>query len=480
LVNYYTFLVSKKVDGFRHWQKFCSWLLIVWLLLNGCASYRSPIPSLSPPSEDEETKIAREFRREAKKHLKYVSHPEVERYIARVGQRILAVMGPQPFDYRFFVVNDSQLNAFAVPGGSIFFFTGLIEKSKSTAEIAGVMAHEIVHVKGRHMARSAGPDAVSLLGLLGMLLLARTGSGAQAAGVVSQAIAATRQIAYSRQLEMEADTLGARYMSSAGYNPKGSLDFLRTLNEERSLNPIDLPAYMMTHPVTQERVANMELVIRTLGKNESIATTDDPLRKIQLIIRLERQETDKALEEYRKLASQSPGDAEAAHLLGYIQHFKGALAEAQQNYQKAQTLDPKNPDISRDLGRLYTQMKDFDSARAEFDRALALEAKEPLNYFYLGEMFEKKGDLSLAAGAYLNALQLAPLWDRPPYSLGLVYGKLDRMGDAYYYLGRALLLQDEDEKAFSHLEKAIKLLGEGSPRGLAIRDELTILRAQRR
>jgi tetratricopeptide (TPR) repeat protein len=237
---------------------------------------------------------------------------------------------------------------------------------------------------------------------------------------------------------------------------------------------------MMTHPVTQERVANMELVIRTLGKNESIATTDDPLRKIQLIIRLERQETDKALEEYRKLASQSPGDAEAAHLLGYIQHFKGALAEAQQNYQKAQTLDPKNPDISRDLGRLYTQMKDFDSARAEFDRALALEAKEPLNYFYLGEMFEKKGDLSLAAGAYLNALQLAPLWDRPPYSLGLVYGKLDRMGDAYYYLGRALLLQDEDEKAFAHLEKAIKLLGEGSPRGLAIRDELTILRAQRR
>jgi predicted Zn-dependent protease len=313
-----------------------------------------------------------------------------------------------------------------------------------------------------------------------MLLLARTGSGAQAAGVVSQAIAATRQIAYSRQLELEADTLGARYMSSAGYNPKGSLDFLRTLDEERSLNPVGLPPYMMTHPVTQERVANMELVIRTLGKNEPTVTTDDLLRKIQLIIRLEGQETDKALGEYMKLASQSPDDAEAAHLLGFIQHSKGALAEAQQNYQKAQKLDPKNPDISRDLGRLYTQMEDFESARAEFDRALALEAKEPLNYLYLGEMLEKKGDLSLAAGAYLNARQLAPLWDKTSYSLGLVYGKLDRMGDAHYYLGRALLLQDEDEKAFAQFEKAIKILGEGSPRAKDIRDELRILRAQRR
>jgi len=450
------------------------------LLFSGCASYRSPLPSVSPPSEDEETKIAREFRREARKQLKFVNNPEVERYIDRIGQRILAVMGPQPFEYRFFVVDDSQLNAFAVPGGSIFFFTGLIERAKSTAEIAGVMAHEIVHIKGRHMARSGGPDAISLLGLLGMLLLARTGSGAQAAGMVSQAIAATRQIAYNRQLEMEADTLGARYMSSAGYDPKGSLDFLRTLDRERSLNPIDLPAYMMTHPVTQERVANVELVIRTLGKNAPTAKDADLLKKIQLIIRLERRETNTLLDEHKKLVSQNPDDAQAAHLLGYVQHSQGALFDAQKNYRNAQKLDPKNSDISRDLGRLYTQMDDFESARVEFDRALALEPKESLTYVYLGEMFEKKGDLRLAAGAYLNAYQLAPLWDRPPYRLGIVYGKLDRMGDAYYYLGRALLLQDEDEKAFSHLEKAIKLLGEGTPRGQSIRDELRILRAQRR
>jgi predicted Zn-dependent protease len=467
-------------EGIDLWQRSCSSLLVILLFGSGCATHRLPIPGVSPPSEDEETKIAREFRREAKKELKIVTNPEVERYIDRIGQRILAVMGPQPYNYRFFVVDDSQLNAFAVPGGSIYFFTGLLEKAERTAEIAGVMAHEIVHVKGHHMARSAGPDAVSLLGLLGMLLLARTGSGAEAAGMVSQAIAATRQIAFSRQLEMEADTLGARYMSMAGYDPKGVLEFLQILNRERSLNPVDLPPYMMTHPVTQERVANIELVIRSLRKNETRAKSADLLKKVQLIIRLERQETDEVLKEYRKLVAQTPDDGEAVHLLAYVQHYNGQLAQAKKNYLKAQKLEPKNPDVSRDLGRLYTQMGDFGLARGEYEHALALEPKEPLNYLYLGEMFEKKGDLRLAAGAYLNAFQLAPLWDKPPQHLGTVYGKLGRMGDAYYYLGRSLLLQDEDEKAFAYFEKAIKILGEGTPRGQSVKDELSILRAQRR
>src|SRR5437773_3990611 len=136
------------------------------------------------------------------------------------------------------LVQDSQLNAFAVPGGTIYMYSGLIERAKSTDEIAGVLGHGITHIKGHHMARSSGPDAISVLSLLSMVLLARSGSGAQAAGAVGQAVSATRQIAYSRQLEMEADTLGVRYMAAAGYDPKGSLGFLKTLDQERALSQI--------------------------------------------------------------------------------------------------------------------------------------------------------------------------------------------------------------------------------------------------
>lgn len=471
--------------SFGPWHIVCRLILVVWLALSGCSSSsrvaQDILPSVSGPSEDEETRISREFRREARKQLPFVTNPEVERYIDRIGQRILSAMGPQPFDYRFFVIQDSQLNAFAVPGGSIFFFTGLMEKAKTTSEIAGVLGHEIIHIKGRHMARQSGFDAVSLLGLLGAFLLARTGSGGgQAAGAIGQAVAATRQIAYSRQLEMEADTLGVRYMAAAGFDPKGSLGFLKTLDQERALNPIDIPAYMMTHPITQERIANTELVIRSLGKTSAKPERPDLLRKIQIILRIERRDGEAVLAEYDKLVRQNPDNSEWLHLLGVAQHLTGQLASAKQNYEKAQRLNPENPDLSRDLGRLYTQTGDFALGRAAFNQALVLEPKEPLTYLYLGELYEKQGDLRAAAGAYLNAANLSPLWDKPPYRLSVVYGKLDRLGDAYYYHGRSLLLQDDDQRALADFDKAIKIFGEKSPRGQLIKEELAALRARRR
>jgi beta-barrel assembly-enhancing protease len=476
--------MSNRVSVFRPWQISCAWILLIAGFVASCSSFTPPslpsLPSLGPPGEDEEVRISREFRREAKKHFKFVNNPEMERYVDGIGQRILSAMGPQPFDYRFFVVEDSQLNAFAVPGGSIYIYTGLIERAKSTNEIAGVLGHEITHIKNHHMARSSGPDAISILSLLSMVLLARSGSGAQAAGAVGQAISATRQIAYSRQLEMEADTLGVRYMAAAGYDPKGSLGFLKTLDQERALNPVDIPPYLMTHPMSQERVANMEQTLRSLGKTEIRSEQPDPLKKVQIVIRMERHDGDAVLGEYEKLVRQNPQSPELLQLLGFAQQLIGQLPEAQKNYEKARQLNPNNAGLQRDLGRLYTRLGNVAGARVAFDRAIALEPKEPLTYLYLGELFENEGDLRSAAGAYLNANNFSPTWDKPPYRLGVVYGKLNRLGDAYYYLGRSALLQDEDQKAIADFEKAIKLAGENSPRGQLIKEELAALRAKRR
>lgn len=478
----YFFIMIRKAGRFHPWQICCAWFLLSAFFTTGCGGVNLPsvLPSIGPPSEDEETRISREFRREARKQLKFISDPEVERYVERIGQRLLAAMGPQPFDYRFFVVEDPQLNAFAVPGGSIYIYTGLLEKAKSTDEIAGVLGHEIIHVKGHHMARSSGADAISVLSLLSMLLLARSGAGAQAAGAVGQAVAATREIAYSRQLEMEADTLGERYMAAAGYDPRGSVAFLKLLDQERALNPIDIPAYLMTHPVSQERVANAELVLRSLGKTELRTELPDQLKKVQILIRMQRQEENSVLDEYQRLVRQTPQNGEFLHLLAFTQHRKGQLAEAKQNYEKARMLNSDNASLQRDIGKLYTQMGDFITARVAFDRALALEPKEPLTYLYLGELLENQSDLGAAAGAYLNALNLSPLWDKPPYRLGVVYSKLNRLGDAYYYLGRSFLLQDEDQKAIIDYERAIKILGNNSPRSQVIQEELTALRARKR
>jgi predicted Zn-dependent protease len=467
----------------KRWRVVCALVLVPAIFFASCSSLSQSLPSLpgiSPPGEDEETRISREFRREAKKHLRFVNHPEVERYVDRIGRRILTATGPQPFDYRFFVVDENQLNAFAVPGGSIYVFSGLIERAKSTDELAGVMGHEIVHIKARHMARSSGPDAISVLSLLGMVLLARSGSGSQAAGVVGQAVAATRQAAYSRQLEMEADTLGARYMSAAGYDPKGAIAFLKTLDQERALNPIDVPAYIMSHPITQERVANAELVVKSLGATQPRTESPESLKKVQTIIRMSRPGAEAVVKEFEKIVQQNPNNPEAQYLFGFAQQIQGRLPEAQRSFERARQIQPDNPGLLRDLGRLYGQTGDFAASRQAFDRSIALEPNEPLTFLYLGEMLENSGDLRSAAGAYINAQNLAPLWERPPYRLGMVYGKLDRPGDGYYYLGRAHALQDEDDRAAADYERAIKIAGENSPRGQIITDELKILRSRKR
>jgi len=460
----------------------CAWLLLVSIATSGCASkVASVLPSLGPPTEDEDAKIGREFRREAKNQLQFITDPEVERYFDRIGRQILGGMGPLAFDYRFFVVRDVQLNAFAVPGGSVYFYSGLIERAKNSSEIAGVLGHELVHIKARHMARMSGLDYISVLSMLGALLAARSGGGgAQAAGMVGQAVSATRQIAYSRTLEMEADTLGVRYMAAAGYNPMGSVGFLKTLEQDRALNPIDIPSYMLTHPVTQERIANVELVIKSLPKTEPRRIQSDPLKKIQTVIRFDRREDVAVIAEYEKLVKQDPENGEAQHLLGFAYLLKNRLPEAQSHLEIAQRLKGQDPELQRDLGRLYTQTGDPSAARAAFEKNLENDPRDALTYLYLGEMFEKSGDLRSAAGAFLNAQNIAPLWDKPPYRLSAVYGKLDRLGDAHYYLGKSFLLQDEDEKAAAEFERAVKIFGENSPRSELIKEEIKTLRGRKR
>lgn len=456
-------------------------LLLAVHLLTGCGSYLpSRVPFVQSVQEDEEVKISREFRREAKKQFRLVTNFEVLRYVDKIGWRILSVMGPQPFDYRYFVINESVLNAFAVPGGSIYVYTGLMDRVRSTAELAAVMAHETIHVKNRHMARMSGLDPVSLLGILGAVLAARSGAGAQAAGVIGQGIAATRQIAYTRQLEMEADTLGVRYMAEAGYDTRAALSFLKVLDQERILNPIDVPPYLIDHPLSQDRVANVELLIRSLKQNPLMPEAEDPIKKIQTILRLENHESDAVIAEQKKALSQSPKNGEAMQLLGLAYFYKGMWPEARENLERARALNPKSPGIDRGLGQLYTRTEQYRMAHEAFDRASSLEPKEPLNYLFLGDLFEQESKFPEAAGAFLNAFNLAPLWTEPPRRLGIVYGKLNRLGDAYYYLGRSDLLDDEDGKAIANFERALKIIGPTAPRGQVIREEIEVIKARRR
>jgi predicted Zn-dependent protease len=454
--------------------------LLAIALIVGCTYI--PSGKFAPPAhaiqEDDESRISRQFRREAKKQLTFVTNPEIEGFVDQIGRRLLSVMGAQTFEYRFFVVSDSALNAFSVPGGSIYIYTGLLDRVKSTSELAGVMGHEIIHAKDHHMARMSGPDPLSLLGLLGMVL-ARGGAGAQAAGAIGQALSATRQFAFSRQLELEADTLGLKYMAQAGYDPKGMLSFMKTMDQQNALIASGVPPYLLTHPVTKERIANIERIISSLPERAAMRETPDAVRRLQTLLRLDRHEEDSIIAESERALSEQPNNAEARHYLAIAQYAQGKVPQARENFEKARGLDPHRPGIDRDLGRLYSQAGEFPLAREAFDRAIRAEPRDAVNYLYLGEMYERDNNMREAANAYLNATNLAPYSALALNRLGVAYGRMNRPGEGYYYIGRSMLLQDEDERAVADYERAIKALGDASPRAQMIKEEIATIKSRR-
>jgi tetratricopeptide (TPR) repeat protein len=229
----------------------------------------------------------------------------------------------------------------------------------------------------------------------------------------------------------------------------------------------------------QERISNAEATIRALNLERPRTHAEDPIKKIQLLVRLDRGEAPVLISELEAQAKQTEQNAETKHLLAIAYHQSGNQQKALQNYEAALELDARRPGINRDLGRLYIQMGELRLAREAVNRAINAEPKDALNYLYLGELSEKESSLRDAAGAYLNAHHLAPLWPEPLQRLGTVYGKINRLGDAYYYLGRSLLLQEEDETALVQWERALKVFGEKTPRGQALKAEIDALRERR-
>lgn len=162
------------------------------------------------------------------------------------------------------IVKDSQINAFAVPGGMFALNTGLVTSARNIDEVAGVMAHEIAHVKQRHYSRSQeafkGQGLLALAGIIVGAALAAKADGDVGGAVMmgTQAALMDRQLSYSRNQEREADRIGMNFMGGAGYNPQAMADFFETMDRATSRVSF-LPDFWLTHPLTTERMSEARL-----------------------------------------------------------------------------------------------------------------------------------------------------------------------------------------------------------------------------
>jgi predicted Zn-dependent protease len=179
--------------------------------------------------------------------------------LRKVGEKLVASIPKaerdrKPFEYTFEVIDSDQVNAFALPGGPIFFYTGILEKLKSEDELAGIMGHEITHSRNEHWANQYNDSMKRRLGLL--VLLGLAGANGTLVNVADLANTVLGDLTYSRRHETEADRVGYDLMAVAGYNPKGIADVFRMLGEGR--NDPAWTEVISTHPNPESRVKDIE------------------------------------------------------------------------------------------------------------------------------------------------------------------------------------------------------------------------------
>lgn len=214
-------------------------------------------------SDQEEQALGRAIMRDVYADPRYLDDPEIETYLNQLGYKLVSVSSRNQRDFTFFVVGDPSINAFAMPGGNIGVHTGLLLAAQSESELAGVVAHEIAHVTQDHIARMVAAQTQrywpTLAALALALLASRSNPNVAGAAIAStQAYSIQSQLNYSRDYEREADRLGYDMLTRAGFDARGMSGFFNRLQRASRFYDSSAPAYLRTHPLTSDRIADME------------------------------------------------------------------------------------------------------------------------------------------------------------------------------------------------------------------------------
>src|SRR5690606_25285873 len=225
------------------------------------------LPDIGSPadailSKSEEARIGQAIMRSIRASGKLVEDPQITEYVNEIGHRVASYANDGEYAFTFFVIDDPNINAFALPGGYIGVHTALLEATRNEHELAGVLAHEIAHVTQRHIARAVhASQRQSLLStaiMLGAILAGAAGGSGdamQGAIAVAQGTAAQQQINFTRANEYEADRVGIAALADAGFDPQGMASFFEVISDNTRPGEARVPEFLRTHPVSSARIA---------------------------------------------------------------------------------------------------------------------------------------------------------------------------------------------------------------------------------
>lgn len=396
--------------------------------------------------------IGRSIVNELRRSNLVLEDPELTEYVQNLGSRIAAAASNGHTDFRFFIVKDDSINAFALPGGYIGVHSGLFLRTNTESELASVLAHEVAHVTQRHVARrfeaSSGMNLKSIAVLLGAIALAASGADVDdvsGAMMLGQGLAIQEQINFTRSQEYEADRVGVEILARSGFDPEGMVDFFGTMQRTQRLQNSRMPEFLSTHPLSLSRVIESAQRVQAMGVIEPVRESRAyPLMKARLGVLsgtaplLSAGNSDAAARYARALDLLRDGEATTAAAIldelrredDSITHYHialgNALIEANQPERALAVLDhaadlfPDNvpvelarADALRRAGRsgaALDMLRGLFNRRApqpEYIRIMAQTAADAgataESHYYMGEYYLRLGDL----GSGRVQLQLA-------------------------------------------------------------------------
>lgn len=373
-------------------------LLLCTTLATASPAFGDSLPDLGESARADlspqlEKKIGESIMNDIRLHEpSYVDDPEINEYLNRLGSRLVAASTSPGADFHFFAIRDSQVNAFAMFGGFIGINTGTILTSQSESELAGVVGHEISHVTQSHLARQiSAQKQQSVLGMIAMAIaLLAVRSNSQAAGGAiagSEAAMIQSQLAFSRDFEREADRVGYDILERAGFDPRGMSEFFERLQRSSRVYENNAPVYMRSHPITVERISDMQ--------NRQARAPYKQIRD-SLDFQLVR----------AKLRAQLGSPKEAVSDFETLLRERKFASEAAVRYGLAYSL---------------YRAKKYAQAEQELEMVRRQKSGSAMAESLAGELKASAGDLSAAATIFRDALQRFPL------SRALAYGYADTL-----------------------------------------------------
>jgi predicted Zn-dependent protease len=220
------------------------------------------------PSVQDQIKLGAQAEAQVMRQYPVVNDERTRR-VEQVGRRLLDALSPKargPWEFRFHVIESNQINAFALPGGPVFVFTGLYDRLRTEDELAALLGHELTHIREQSTrcagtrAKMAAEQAKREAALAVVLGLTHAPPAWQSIAGLADTLLNLR---YSRKDEDQADAEGLQNMVAAGYNPQGMLDLFRTLLAASGKG--EGPAFLADHPLTKDRIQRTQQRIQRLG-----------------------------------------------------------------------------------------------------------------------------------------------------------------------------------------------------------------------